>query len=69
MLATIYNYEPNLEEYDYHQQWLIKGIYGFESFMTMTLNLKDDLRFIDRYCREHNLDFPRTLEQLRFVMY
>ena len=69
MLATIYDYEPNFEKYSYHNQWLIKGIYGFENLMMMSMIVKDDLRFIDMYCKAHKLDFPEELELLKGLMF
>ena len=54
-VITIYDFEPNFDNFNHHQQQLILGIFGFKSLLNMSLNMEVDQMFIRNYRRSRNL--------------
>ena len=55
---TIYDCEPNYDDYDRHEQCLIEVIYGFTSPLIISTELIPDARFVKEYCGKRNLNIP-----------
>lgn len=60
-MSDIYKIEPNFDNYDYHTQCLIKGIYGFRDCLKMAMD-DEDVLFIMYYCETRNVEMPEIFK-------
>ena len=55
---TIYDFEPNYDDYECDEQYWIDAVYGFRNILEMHLPDREAIDFLEEYCKVHDVENP-----------